>query len=60
MLLPSQLSVKPNATPITVPEYDFEGQNRWDGAMIAMATTSSTKQTFDNNGKPRDQTSDAD
>ena len=59
MLTPSQISVKPNVMPITVPDYDFDRQNRWDGISM-MSTTSNTKQTFDGKGQPKDQTSDND
>jgi len=58
MLLPSQLSVKPHVVPMMVPAYDFEGQNRWDGTLMAGRYTSSSTQTFNNKGQPCDSQSD--
>ena len=58
MLTPSQIAVKPNIKSILVPDYDFEGQNRWDGTLIAGSYTSGSIQTFNNDGKPSDSQSD--
>ena len=58
MLTPSQIAVKPNVKSILVPDYDFEGQNRWDGTLIAGSYTSGSIQTFNNDGKPSDSQSD--
>jgi hypothetical protein len=54
MLTPSQISIKPNVIPLIVPDYDFDGQNRWDGTLMAGNQTSNSIQTFDGNGKPKD------
>ena len=59
MLTPSQISVKSSVAPITVPDYNFEDQNRWDGISM-MSTTTNTRQTFDNNGNACDSTNDED
>lgn len=58
MLTPSQLSAKPNIISIVVPNYDFEGQNRWDGTLMAGRYTTSSLQTFDSHGRPKDSQSD--
>lgn len=58
MLTPSQLSVKPNVMPLMAPDYDFAGQNRWDGTLMAGKYTANSVQTFDHNGNPRDSQSD--
>jgi len=58
MLTPSQIAVKPNVMSIRVPEYDFEGQNRWDGTLMAGHYTSGSIQTFNSSGKPTDSKSD--
>jgi len=58
MLTPSQIAVKPNIKSILVPDYDFEGQNRWDGTLIAGSYTSGSIQTFNTDGKPSDSESD--
>ena len=58
MLTPSQIAVKPNVKSILVPDYDFEGQNRWDGTLIAGSYTSGSIQTFNTDGKPSDSESD--
>ena len=55
MLTPSQIAGKPNVMSIMVPDYDFEGQNRWDGTLMAGSYyTSNTLQTFDYQGTPCD------
>ena len=54
MLIPSQISVKPNIMPFMVPNYDFDSQNRWDGTLMAGAWTQNTIQTFSHDGKPCD------
>lgn len=58
MLMPSQLAVKPNVMSIMVPNYDFEGQQRWDGTLMAGSQTYNSVQTFNNNGQPCDSTVD--
>jgi hypothetical protein len=58
MLLPSQLAVKPQCQSIALPEYQFEGQNRWDGTVTAMSYSSSSTQTFDYKGNPKDSRGD--
>lgn len=59
MLTPSQISVKPNVMSIIVPEYDFEGQNRWDGTLMAGEFTANSAQTFHpTTGMPEDANSD--
>jgi hypothetical protein len=59
MLTPLQIATKPHISPVFVPEYDFHQQTRWSGISL-MGTTSSTQQTFDSRGQPKDQTSDKD
>ena len=59
MLTPSQIAVKPNVMSIMVPAYDFEGQNRWDGTLMAGSYTSGSIQTFDSSGNPTDSQSDS-
>ena len=54
MLTPSQIAVKPNVMSIMVPDYDFEGQNRWDGTLMAGGYTIDTIRTFDVSGNPTD------
>jgi hypothetical protein len=54
MLTPSKISVKPNVMPLVVPEYDFEGQSRWDIFGVAGQLTRNSVQTFDRDGKPHD------
>lgn len=58
MLMPSQISVKPNIMPLMVPNYDFDSQNRWDGTLMAGQWTRNSIQTFDFNGKPCDSKND--
>ena len=58
MLTPSQLSVTPNTVHIVAPNYDFDGQTRWDGTMMAGSYTGSSIQTFASNGQPCDSQSD--
>ena len=53
MLTPSQIAVKPNVMSIMVPDYDFEGQNRWDGTLMA-SWSSNSVQTFNDQGSPCD------
>jgi hypothetical protein len=55
-LTPTQLSMKPKVMSINVQDYDFEKQNR--GPLMAGSLTSSSLQTFDNKGKPKDSRSD--
>jgi len=59
MLTPSQLSSNPNVIPVVAPEYNFSGQNRWDGTMMAGSYTGSSIQTFASNGQPCDSQSDS-
>lgn len=54
MLMPSQISIKPNIMPLMVPNYDFDSQNRWDGTLMAGNHTYNSIQTFDRSGKPCD------
>jgi len=58
MLMPSQISVKPNIMPLMVPNYDFDSQNRWDGTLMAGQFTSNSIQTFSNSGQPCDAKND--
>jgi hypothetical protein len=57
MVTPSSLSVKPNVKAVVMPDYDFEGQFRWDLPLMA-AYTGNSIQTFDAHGKPNDSRSD--
>lgn len=59
MVTPSQISVKPNVMPIIVPEYDFEGQNRWGGTLMSGDFTHGSVQTFNSDGQPVDNNSDS-
>jgi hypothetical protein len=58
MLTPSKISVKPNVMPLVVPEYDFEGQSRWDIFGMAGNFTVNSIQTFDSKGQPHDAQND--
>lgn len=58
MLTPSQLTVTPNVVPLMAPDYNFEGQNRWDGTLMAGKYTAGSTQTFDHTGRPKDSQSD--
>ncbi len=55
---PTQLALAPSQMPISVPEYDFDSDSRWDGTILAEAYTGNSIQTFDNSGKPSDARSD--
>ena len=59
MLTPSQIAVKPNVMSIMVPDYDFEGQNRWDGTLMAGSHTFNSIQTFSSSGNPCDSQNDS-
>lgn len=54
---PAQLSESPSLTEFELPAYDWNKQTR-HATIIAGRYTSSSVQTFDTYGKPKDATSD--
>lgn len=55
---PTNLSEPPSRMEFHLPTYDWKTQTRLQ--TVVGAITSCTKQTFDSNGRPKDQTSDQD
>jgi hypothetical protein len=59
LLTPSILAELGVKTEVSVPEYDWKGQQRWgESVPIAGKLTSQSIQTFDGKGKPNDSRSD--
>ena len=59
VLTPSALAKSTPITPLEVPSYDWDKQQRWeDRTIIAGKYTASSIQTFDGKGQPKDSQGD--
>ena len=60
LLTPRKIAQRGPSVEVPVPGYDWKRQQRWDeNSPVAGKHTSSSVQTFDNSGKPKDSASDS-